>query len=58
MSADVLTPEEREKIRLRDEYEERAAILQFDAGYPRERAEAVARAQVYGAARQRAARGG
>jgi len=38
----------RDKERLRDEYEERAAILEYDAGLPRWRAEAIARRMVYG----------
>jgi hypothetical protein len=36
---------------LREEYEERAAILEFDAGYTRERAEALAWSMVYGCKR-------
>lgn len=37
--------------RLRYEYEERAAILEFDAGYTRAVAETLARRMVYGAGR-------
>jgi len=35
---------------LRDAYEERAAILEFDAGFPRAEAERLAWAEVYGQA--------
>jgi len=44
-----VTQAEREK--LRDEYEERAAILEYDAGLPRWRAEAISRRMVYGTRR-------
>lgn len=30
-----------------EEYEERAAIIEYHGGYPREQAERMARAQVY-----------
>ena len=33
---------------LRERYEERAAILEYDAGYQREEAELIAREMVYG----------
>ena len=33
---------------LRERYEERAAILEYDAGYQREEAERLAREMVYG----------
>lgn len=41
---------------LKERYEERAAILEYEAGYPREKAEALAKAEVESWAKQQEAK--